>query len=71
MGKFLKNVISNDNENKSKKKIENIVFLIIILIATLIIINIIWKDEKEPSDTRKYFRDNKKCRKSKCTNKLL
>ena len=51
MGKFLKNVISNDNENKSKKKIENIVFLIIILIATLIIINIIWKDEKEPSDT--------------------
>mgnify|MGYP000059702898 FL=1 len=51
MGKFLKNVISNDNENKSKKKIENIVFLIIILIATLIIINIIWEDEKEPSDT--------------------
>ena len=32
-------------ENKSKKKIENIVFLIIISIITIIIINTIWKDD--------------------------
>ena len=44
MGSLLKKLKSPDDENKSKKKIENIVFLIIILIVTLIAINTIWKD---------------------------
>lgn len=45
MGKWLDKFFLKDEETKSKKKIENIVFLIIILIITLIIINTIWKGD--------------------------
>jgi len=45
MANFLKKIVSKNEETKNKKKIENIVFLIIILIVTLIIMNMIWKED--------------------------
>lgn len=52
MNNFLKKVTSNKDETKSKKKIENLIFLIIILIITLIIINTIWNgSDKETKKT--------------------
>lgn len=51
MDNFLKKIVSKNDETKSKKKIENIVFLIIILIITLIIINTIWKGN-EPQNQK-------------------
>ena len=45
MSSFFKRMLLPKEENKSKKKIENIVFLIIISIITIIIINTIWKDD--------------------------
>lgn len=47
MGKFFKELVSKNEETKSKKKIENLVFLVLILIVTLIIINIIWKGDSD------------------------
>mgnify|MGYP003300204651 FL=1 len=41
--KLLKNVIPGDSKNK--RKIENIVFLIIILIITVILMKTIWQDD--------------------------
>ena len=43
MKKLLKNVIPGDSKNK--RKIENIVFLIIILIITVILMKTIWQDD--------------------------
>ena len=48
MENFFKNLGSKKTETKSKKKIENIVFFIIILIVTLILMKSIWsKDTNE------------------------
>lgn len=42
MENFLKKMSSKNGETKAKKKIENIIFLIIILVITLVMINTIW-----------------------------
>ena len=47
MEKFLKNIFSNENKTNSKKKIENLVFFIIILIITILLMNSIWNGKKE------------------------
>ena len=60
---FLDKIFSNENQNKSKRKIENLVFLIIILVITIIVINTIWsKDSKNKenynsNDTSKTLAD--------------
>ena len=46
MGNLMKKITSKEGENKNKRKVENIFFLLIILIVTLVIINTIWKDDK-------------------------
>ncbi len=47
----LKSKEKNENEvSSNKKKIENILFLIVALVVTIIIINTILKDTSEPSD---------------------
>ena len=46
MGNLIKKITSKEGENKNKRKVENIFFLLIILIVTLVIINTIWKDDK-------------------------
>ncbi len=46
MGNLMKKITSKEGENKNKRKVENIFFLLIILIITLVIINTIWKDDK-------------------------
>ena len=45
--KFLDKIF---NETNNKKKIENLIFLIILLIITLAIMNYIWKDEKQKTN---------------------
>lgn len=40
----IKSMIVKDNEGNSKKKIENLVVFVIILIITLIVINYVWND---------------------------
>ena len=48
----LKTIISKDeNEGNNKKKIENLVFLVIILIITIVIINYIWNGNKSSNKT--------------------
>jgi stage III sporulation protein AG len=47
MEKFLKNIFSNENKTNSKKKIENLVFFIFILIITILLMNNIWNGKKE------------------------
>ena len=44
---FLKNLLKNviPGDSKNKRKIENIVFLIIILIITVILMKTIWQDD--------------------------
>lgn len=41
----IKSMIVKDNERNSKKKIENLVVFVIILVITLIVINYVWNDE--------------------------
>lgn len=43
----LKQLTSKTEEGDSKKKIENLVFFLIILIVVLVAINLIWNNEKE------------------------
>ena len=45
--RFLKNLLKNviPGDSKNKRKIENIVFLIIILIITVILMKTIWQDD--------------------------
>ncbi len=53
--KKFKQIGDNENakhENKDKKKIENIVFLIIVLIVTIIIINAIFKDDTDTGSNK-------------------
>ncbi len=53
----IKAVMLNQNEKSSKKKIENIVVFIVILIITVIAINSIWSgDNKE--ETKQETKDN-------------
>lgn len=48
----LKLIISKDgNEGNNKKKIENLVFLVIILIITIVIINYVWNGDKSSNKT--------------------
>ena len=53
MNGFLRQLTSKEGENQNKKKIENLVFLIIILIVTIIIINAIWKKDEISNNTTK------------------
>ena len=53
MNVFLRKLTSKEGENQNKKKIENLVFLIIILIVTIIIINAIWKKDEISNNTTK------------------
>ena len=49
-GDKLKKIIKNDSENgegNNKKKIESLVFFVIILIITIVMINLIWNGNKE------------------------
>lgn len=47
----LKDLIKTEGGNKTnKKKIENLIFFIVILIITIVAINIIWNDGKKSSD---------------------
>ncbi len=43
-------IFSNENQNDSKKKIENLVFLIVILIVTIILINTIWSGNSKTTE---------------------
>lgn len=48
----LKSIISKDgNEWNNKKKIENLVFLVIVLIITIVIINYVWNGDKSSNKT--------------------
>lgn len=48
----LKSIISKDgNEGNNKKKIENLVFLVIVLIITIVIINYVWNGDKSSNKT--------------------
>ena len=48
----LKSLISkSESEGNSKKKIENLVFLVIVLIVTIVIINYIWSGDKNSNKT--------------------
>lgn len=53
MGRFLKEFVTKNEETKNKKKIENIVFLVLILIVTLVVINVIWKGDNNSSENTK------------------
>lgn len=52
MEQFLKKISSKNIATKTNKKIENLIFLVIVLVITLIIINSIWnkKTKNEPSE---------------------
>lgn len=56
----IKALIINQNEKGSKKKIENIVVFILILIITVIAINTIWNGEKKKSKNEDVSSDTKK-----------
>ena len=48
----LKEIIKNeDSEGNNKKKIENLVFFVILLIATIVMINYIWNGKKSSNKT--------------------
>lgn len=48
----LKSIISKDeNQGNNKRKIENLVFLVIVLIITIVIINYIWNGNKSSNKT--------------------
>lgn len=49
---------NNEKTNIQKRKIENLVFLIVILIITIVAINLIWNDEK--SDKQDVIDDRKR-----------
>ena len=41
----IKELVSKSDDGNNKKKIENLVFFLIILIEVLVAINLIWKDK--------------------------
>ncbi len=61
-GDKLKSLIDRNKENSSgndKKKIENLVFLVVLLIITVVAINIVWNGNKEKS-TKQEINDKTK-----------
>ena len=55
----LNKIIERDKEEgKNKKKIENLVFFVVVLIITIVIINVIWNDKNTSKDTKEV--DNNK-----------
>ena len=57
----LKGLINPEEGNKNnKKKIENLVFFVVILIATIVIINIIWNGDKDSSNDKGIQNDTSK-----------
>lgn len=51
----LKNLLQKneqEGEGNDKKKIENLFFLVILLVITIIVINVIWKDENSTSNNQ-------------------
>ncbi len=74
-GLIVKNNEGTKEEGKNKKKIENLVAFLVILIITLIAINVILKDNKEPiknnDDTYKELAtENKQTTKNTSSNEL-
>lgn len=72
---ILKNNAETKEEGRNKKKIENLVAFLVILIITLIAINVILKDNKEPiknnDDTYKELAtENKQTTKNTSNNEL-
>ena len=63
----LNKILKNDGNNK--KKTENLVFLLIILIVTVIAINTIWKEEEKDIDTKNT--DNKKMASNNVEEKVM
>lgn len=49
----LKNFMGKEENEPNKKKVENLVVFILILIITLIVINVIWNGDKKSNDTQK------------------
>mgnify|MGYP004613812345 FL=1 len=47
----LKSIIGDGNDGSNKKKIENLVFLVIVLIITVVVINYIWNGNKSSNKT--------------------
>ena len=47
----LKSIIGDGNVGNNKKKIENLVFLVIVLIITVVVINYIWNGNKSSNKT--------------------
>ena len=57
----LKELINPEEGDKNnKKKIENLVFFVVILIATIVIINIIWNGDKDSSNDKGIQNDTSK-----------
>lgn len=54
-----KNILGKSDEESNKKKIENIVVFILILVITLIVVNVIWNGDKE-SNKKEVTDSNKK-----------
>ena len=55
----LNKIIERDKEvGNNKKKIENLVFFVVVLIITIVIINVIWNDKNTSKDTKEV--DNNK-----------
>ena len=52
LDKFLKS-LKNKEERNDKKKIENLIFILVLLVITVIAINYIWKDDNKKEDTTK------------------
>lgn len=49
----MKNILNKlfKEEGDNKKKIENLIFLLVVLVITIIAINFIWKDDKKEKNT--------------------
>ena len=47
--KLKKFIVNDDNQSNNKRKIENLVFLVVVLIITIVIINYVWNGEKSSS----------------------
>ncbi|MCI9365677.1 MAG: hypothetical protein HFJ54_03565 [Clostridia bacterium] len=49
---IIKDTKENNVDKKNKRKIENLVFFLVVLIVTLIVINTILKDDKKGTNTK-------------------
>ena len=48
----IKNIFSQGKEGENKKKLENLVVFLVILIITITIINVIWNDTKSSEENQ-------------------